>query len=68
MVFEAPHFDIHIESYLSTRQQYVEFNGICSESYQIHCRVPQGSILGPHLFPLYIDVLCNVSKVLTTQT
>ena len=38
------------ESYLSGRQQYVEFNGICSESCQIKCGVPQGSILGPSSF------------------
>ena len=38
------------ESYLSGRQQYVEFNGISSESCQINCWVPQGSILGPSSF------------------
>ena len=36
------------ESYLSGKQQYVKFNG--SESCQINCGVPQGSILGPSSF------------------
>ena len=38
------------ESYLSGRQQYVEFNGICSESCRINFWMPQGSILGPSCF------------------
>ena len=33
------------ESYLSNRQQYVEFNGVSLESCEIKCGVPQGSIL-----------------------
>ena len=53
----------------TNRQQYVEFNGIRSESCKMKCGVPQGSILGPLL---YINDLCNVSQVvdflLMTQT
>ena len=41
----------------------MEFNGVSSESCEIKCGVPRGFILGPLLFLLYINNLCNVSKV-----
>ena len=49
--------------YLNNRQQYVEFNGDRSELWQIKCRVPQGSMLAPLHFLVYINDFCNVSKV-----
>ena len=49
-------------SYLSSRQQSVMYNGHESEFKMMRCGVPQGSILGPLLFLLYINDLTDVSN------
>ena len=63
--FRGPSFNF-MQSYFTNRLIRTKINGRLSKSYSIKYGIPQGSVLGPLFFLLFVNDLPNAAKFETT--
>lgn len=56
-----------MRDYLTNRTQSCQLEGLLSDQREVRCGIPQGSILGPLLFIIYINDLPNCLKSTTPR-